>query len=206
MGILGLTEPAEKEQNIFQRLFWPADHAGEVDFLGQQGFWICMLVAAGSFIVLAIQSHWLIAILTLAFFALGGVGVREHSTAAAVLVAFAYLLNLFSAFATDQPPGLLTIAAAVLLLANIRGTWIAARWTKRGDPDAFPDRLKETLRDKLVDQLPARIWPKSKVVFFVISAVYIVLAALGTAVSMRHGGKSSPANPPEASIEVSAPN
>jgi hypothetical protein len=205
MGILGLAEPAEKEQNLFQRLFWPADHAGEVDSLGQQGFWICMLVAAGSFVVLAIQSHLVIATLTLAFFALGGIGVREHSTTAAVLVAFAYVLNLFSAFATGRPPGILTIAAAVLLLANIRGTWIAARWAKRGDPDAFPDRLTDTWRDQLVDQLPARIWPKSKILFFIISAVYIVLAALGTAALVRHARESS-STQPEATIEVTAPN
>ena len=192
MGYLGLSGPVIKEDNLFQRLFWPGDHAGEANALGQQGFWICAVVAIVSFVVLTIQGHLLIALLSLAFFGLGGVGVREHSTAAAILVAAAYLLNQAAGLMTGKYPGAMTIIAAVLLLANIRGTWIAARWAKRGDPEAIPERMHETWRDRLVDQFPPRVWPKARGIFFCAAAIYMLLDVLGTVALVRHASAPAP--------------
>jgi hypothetical protein len=189
MGFLGLSEPIEKQDNIFQRLFWPGDHAGEVDSLGQQGFWICAVVALISAIALVFQGHWVIAFLTLAFFGLGGIGVREHSTSAAILVALAYILNQAANLLAGMFPSFLGITAAVLLIANIRGTWIAARWAKRSDPDAFPERMRETWKDRLVDQIPAQVWPKARVPFFFIAAAYMLLVSVGILMVVRHIGK-----------------
>jgi hypothetical protein len=185
MGYLGLSEPLEKEDNLLQRLFWPGDHAGETDTLGQQGFWICAVVAIGSLVVLAVQGHWILALLTLAFFGLGGIGVREHSTVAAVLVAVAYVLNLIANVMAGKFPGFLTIAAAVLLIANIRGSWVAAKWAKRGDPESFPERMRETWRDRLVDQMPAWVWPRARIAFFCVAGIYMLLLLLGTVMLSR---------------------
>ena len=202
MGYLGLSEPIEKQDNIFQRLFWPGDHAGEVDSLGQQGFWVCLVVAIPSAIVLAFQGHWIIGLLTFVFFGLGGIGVREHSTPAAVLVAVAYLLNLAASLLAGLPPGFLSLAAAVLLIANIRGRWIAARWAKRGDPDAFPERMRETLKDRIVDQMPARVWPKAKAPFFCIAGVYMLLVVAGTIMVARKIGQPAPVVDKPMTIEL----
>lgn len=185
MGYLGLSDPVEKQDNLFQRVFWPSDDASSVDMLGQQGFWICAGIAVISFLLLLVQGHWVIGILTFAFLVLGGIGVREHSTAAAILVAGAYLLNLVAGAFIGVPPGILAIALAMLLLANIRGTWIAARWMKRGDPEEFPRRMSETWSDRLVDQMPARVWPKAKILFYCLALVYIGLAVLGTVALAR---------------------
>jgi hypothetical protein len=202
MGFLGLSEPIEKQDNILQRLFWPGDHAGEVDSLGQQGFWICVFVAVISSVVLVFQGHWFVALLNFTFFSLGGIGVREHSTTAAVLVAIAYVLNQAANVVAGMFPSFLGIAAAVLLIANIRGTWVAARWLKRGDLDAFPERMSETWKDRFVDQMPARVWPKARVPFFCVAAIYMLLIALGTVMLAHHQGRPTASPQTSQSFEI----
>jgi len=206
MGYLGLSEPIEKEDNLFTRLFWPSDHAGEADSLGQQGFWICMAVAVVSGFVLFLQGHTLIALLTFAFFGLGGMGIREHSVPAAALVAVAYVLDLIAAFLSGRSPGFFGLVATVLLIANIRGTWIASKWAKLADPDSFPERLAATWRDRLVDQLPAQIWPGSRIAFFCIAALYLFLSVAGTiSLGLRLARSTPPTPSTSQQTEVAAP-
>ena len=186
MGILGLAEPIDKQENLVQRLFWPSDHAGEADFLAQQGFWICALVAVASSLILLLQAHWGMAFLTLAFFILGGIGVREHNTPAAACVALAYLFNQATGLMSGRYPGFMSIVAAVLLIANIRGTWVAARWARNGDPHVFPERLRRTWKDRLVDQMPTRVWPLAKLPFFCIAGAYMLLTISATVTLAHH--------------------
>ena len=179
MGYLGLDETTIKDDNLFQRMFWPSDHAGESDTLGQQGFWVCTAIAVFSFALLLVQGHWLIGLFTFAFYFLGGMGVREHSQPAAILVAAAYVLEeAIKLFAAGMPPGGIDLVITLLLLANIRGTWIAAKWAGAGHDEAMPERMNATLTDKLVDQLPPRVWPKAKVPFFVLAGVYVLVGVL----------------------------
>lgn len=202
MGYLGLSEPVEKQDNLFRRIFWPGDGAGDVDALGQRGFWLCAAVGTISFVLFVAQGHWLIALLTLAFFWLGGVGVREHSTAAAVLVAAAYLLHQAASLMAGTFPGVIAVAAAVLLIANIRGTQIAARWAKSGDAEVFPERMRETWSDRLVDQMPARVWPRTRVVFFGIAGIYMLLAVVGTALLARHADHRTESRQEQTSVSI----
>jgi hypothetical protein len=208
MGYLGLDQTEVKEDNIFQRMFWPSDHAGETDALGKQGFWVCFGIAIISLVTLLVQGHWLIAPLPLLFYGLGGIGVREHSQPAAVLVAIVYLLEqLLGIVFLGRPPGLIAIAATVLLLANIRGTWIAARWAASGDPDAMPERQSTTFTDKLADQMPAAVWPRARIAFFGIAGVYVLLTLLSAAfLTVGTAGKTHAAQqdqPRSTVVEVS---
>ena len=203
MGYLGLSGPAVKEDNIFQRLFWPSDHAGEADSLGQQGFWICIAVALLSAAILTFAGHWAVALLTLAFFGLGGIGVREHSTFAAISVAFVYLLNQIIVAIGGRFPGLLALAASMLLIANIRGTWIAAKWAKHGDPDLIPERMRETLSDRIVDQMPAHVWPKGRRIFYCVAVIYVLLTVFGAiAILLHSAARVSPPQQTQTTVEV----
>lgn len=87
MSTLGLDGTPHKEDNLFKRLFWPSDSPYEVDMLGQQGMWVCLIVGALSSGGMAMGGHPLLAILNLLFYWVGGIGVREHAIAAAILVA-----------------------------------------------------------------------------------------------------------------------
>lgn len=179
MSILGLDGTPEQEENIFKRIFWPRNEPYAVDSLGQQGFWVCFGVGLISGVVSLITGHPLLAILVICFYWMGGVGVREHSVPAAILVTGAYFLSVGLVIWSGRPPGLLDIAIGVILLSNIRGTYIASAWKRTGDPDLFPDRMKTTFRDKLVDQWPRAVWPKGKFVFFSAGFCYGVLLVLG---------------------------
>ena len=129
------------------------------------------------------------------FFCLGGIGVREHSVSAAIIIALAYIANiLLNLFALGSPPGALSILVAGLLLANIRGTWIAAAWQKKGELEDFPERLNTTIFDKVVDQMPASVWPVGRFFFYFVAAIYMMLLALGSIGIMMRG--SQPSRPP----------
>lgn len=190
MGYLGLDETPIKDDNLFQRLFWPSDHAGETDQLGQQGFWVCWAVGSVSFLLMLARGHWLLALLTLLVFGLGGTGIREHSQPAAMLIACIYWLNQLAGVVSGQFPGFLGLVGGVLLIANIRGTYIAAKWAARGDQEVFPERARATLADRFVDQMPLKVWPKAKVPFFALAGLYLALTVLGiVALAVAAGGR-----------------
>jgi hypothetical protein len=201
MSILGLNSERTKDDNLFQRLFWPSNHPGEVDVLGKQGFWICLVVGVMSGVTLAIMGHVVIGLETFAFFALGGVGVREHSVFAAVLVAFGYLVNMLITTYIQQMPGVMAILVTGLLLANIRGTYIAAAWKKRGNVEDFPERYNTTFFDRLSDQMPARIWPVGRFVFYGVSAVYMGLLVVAT-INLSHRAAQLRAEPTDTELQV----
>jgi len=104
---------------------------------------------------------------------LGGVGVRERSRYAAAIVFAVYLLDtLFS-------PGVVRILFSALLLSNLRATWIAAKWQPGSEDSVLPPRFSETWTDKFRDVLPARLWPKMRIAYYVFSAAYLVLSVVG---------------------------
>ncbi|HEX4155850.1 MAG TPA: hypothetical protein VHY48_09565 [Acidobacteriaceae bacterium] len=205
MSILGLDGRPQRENNIFQRIFWPGNHAGEADALGQQGFWVCLVVGLLSAAVALWTGHPLLALLTLAFYWLGGMGVREHSVTAAIIVALGYIASLAIVIIGGRFPGLLDIAITAILIGNIRGTYVASSWQAKGDPEVFPSRMNTTFFDWLVDQIPAKLWPKGRYVFFLVSAVYGVLLTLGT-VALLHRLASPPPQTDELQLQLPASN
>lgn len=186
MGHLGLSRSHLRHDNIFRRLFWPSNHAGEADILGEQGLWICVLVAFISCAVLGFDGQYLAALLTLVFFVLGGIGVREHNIPTAILIVVAHLLNMTANAMYGLAPGIFSIAAAILLLANIRSTWIANRWAEYRDPEIFYETVEENWRERLVDQIPALVWPKARIVFFSVAGIYLLLLLLGIITRLGH--------------------
>lgn len=86
MQSLGLSESPPKTENRLKSLLWPSIESGaDVDYLGSQGYWICFAVAIVNLAVSLIAAHPIMAALSVLFYFLGGVGVRERDICAAAI-------------------------------------------------------------------------------------------------------------------------
>jgi hypothetical protein len=194
MSTLGLSGETSKEESRWKALFWPSIHnSHDADLLGQQGFWICQIVALLSGLFPLFTAHPLIGVLAFLFYVLGGIGVREGSITASSLVFAAYLLGVATAIRMGAGAfGIIRFIFLAILLANLRGSILIARWKKPPrveEDDSEPMRFHDTWRDKFCDQLPAKAWPVLQYAFYIVAALLVGLEVLGVIALffMRHG-------------------
>lgn len=190
MQTLGLSGEPKRSDGRLKSIFWPAvENAWDVDYLGRQGFWICLVIAAFQLVV-ALASGNLIMMITGAAAALvflsGGMGVREGSWPAAALVFAVFFVGLLYAMANGQFPGILAILAAGILLSNVRAAFLASEWRPAAEAEDRPTRFNGTLGDKLADQLPAAAWPVLQVPFFGVAALVLLLSLAGLCIALLH--------------------
>jgi hypothetical protein len=195
MQTLGLSGESKKTDGRLKSLFWPSvENAWDVDYLGQQGFWICLIIGVLSLALVAITASFIpnsagrvvtLALGTVIFFVylVGGMGVRESSWPAAATVFALYVLNQVGA---GRPPSVISFIIGAVLLSNVRATFIASRWKPAEENEDRPMRFNETFRDKLVDQLPPRAWPVLKIPFFIAASLLLVFILYFSAVGLRH--------------------
>jgi len=175
MQTLGLSDSTTRSESRLKSLFWPSIQSGaDVDYLAVQGFWVCTVVGAVSFVFLVIAGQPITGALVFLLFHLGGVGVREHNPFAAAVMLLYYAVDTFA-----SGIGVVRIIVAALLLSNLRATWIASGWKADSEEAALPPRLSETFADKFADRWPAFIWPKIKVIYYIYSFVFLVLVVAG---------------------------
>lgn len=177
MQTLGLSSESQRSDGWLKSLLWPTvDNAWDVDYLGQQGMWLCTVVAVfglgfsfltGNPVVIGVS------MISALFFILGGMGIREASWPAAALLFAVQLCNVL------LQPGFFTVAFTVILLSNLRATFLASEWRPAAEGEDRPTRFSETIRDKYVDQLPPILWPKLQIPFFVLGAAILLLSLLG---------------------------
>ena len=142
--------PLRAHRGPAEKPFWPTvNTAVDVDYLGVQGFWVCVIVACFSLAIFLLASQILMGIAVFGFFFLGGVGVREHSRFAAGIMFVYYVLNLLVVGFS-----VLQIIILALFLSNLRATWIASRWKPDSDEAEAPPRMGDTWADKFSDRLP----------------------------------------------------
>jgi len=201
MQTLNLSGSEKKSDGRLKSLFWPAvENAWDVDYLGKQGFWICLSIGIFSLVLLAITASQVptsagrIAVLVLGFliffiFLVGGMGVRQSNWPAAATIFTIYVINLLG---SGAPPGILSLIICAVLLSNVRATFIASRWKPLAEGEDRPMRFNETFRDKLVDQLPPKAWPIMKIPFF-IAASLILLFLLYVSVAGLMNKRVNPA-------------
>jgi hypothetical protein len=181
MQTLGLSDSTTRTEGRLKSLFWPSIQTGDdVDYLGTQGFWVCIIVAVLSLVVSTFAGHEIIGAVVLLFFFLGGVGVREHSPYAASVVLLLYVVDTVAA-----GPNALRLGIAAVLFSNLRATWIASRWNPASTEAAAPPRLRETWSDRFADTMPMWLWPKARYFFYVFSIAFLMLEALGVMVILR---------------------
>jgi len=194
MQTLGISDSTPRSESRLKSLFWPSIQSGaDVDYIAVQGFWVCTIVGAWSFVFLAVFAHQPInGFLFFLLFHLGAVGVREHNPFAAAILLVYYLLDLAVVFIflLLNSPGLLVIRAVILalLFSNLRATWIAGNWKPESEEAALPPRLGDTFADKLSDKWPAFLWPKIKVLYYIFSVGYLAVIAAGLIVLYLRGG------------------
>lgn len=182
MQTLGLSNSTPASESRLKSLFWPSIRTGsDVDYLGAQGYWVCALVAVFSAVFLAISGQPIAGGFAFLFYYLGGVGVRERSRYAAAVVLIMFVANIVA-----SGPGVLNVIITGLLLSNLRATWIASSWKPESDEAALPPRFSETWGDKFADQLPTFLWPKVRILYYVFSAGFLLLVAIGLATVLHH--------------------
>ena len=183
MQTLGLSNSTPASESRLKSLFWPSIQTGsDVDYLGAQGYWVCALAAVLSAVLLAISGQPTGSALIFLFYYLGGVGVRERSRYAAAVVLTMHVTNM-----VISGPGVLSVIIAGLLLSNLRATWIASSWKPGSDEATLPPRFSETWGDKFADKLPAFLWPKVRILYYVFSAGFLLLVAIGLAIGSHRG-------------------
>lgn len=193
MQTLGLSQESKRSDGRLKSIFWPTvENAWDVDALGRQGFWICLIIAVFQIVVTLATGNPVFIVVGaasgIAFF-VGGMGVRESSWPAAAMVFSIFFLGLLSTMANRQFPGFLAIIAACILLSNLRAAFLASEWRPVGEDEDRPTRFSESLGDKLADQLPARAWPVLQIPFFVLASILMLmnLAGLGIVLLQRFG-------------------
>jgi len=189
MQSLGLQGESKRSDGRLKSIFWPAvDNAWDVDYLGQQGFWICFFIGISQFVFSLLTRNPLlivIAALTALIYLVGGMGVRERSWPAAAMVFACYLIDTLYAIATGilfTPGGVIKVVFLGLLLSNVRATFIASEWRLAGEDEDRPTRFSETLRDKLVDAWPPKLWPPLQIPFYTLSGLWLLVSGIGVGI------------------------
>jgi hypothetical protein len=201
MQTLGLSGEVKRSDGWLKSIFWPTvENAWDVDYLGRQGFWICLWIAVFQLIVSALTGNPIVIAVGFAealVFLIGGMGVRENNWPAAALIFSLFFLNQLSGLASGQFPGVLGIIGAGILLSNLRATFLASEWKPIAEGEDQPTRFNDSFRDKLADQLPAKAWPVLQIPFYGLAAVLLLLtiAGLGFATLHRLGGLSHVGTP-----------
>lgn len=173
MQTLGISDSIPRTDSRFRALFWPTIRNNvDYDYVSQQGFWICLIVAVFTLGVGLFTQPTIYVYVDALFFFLAGVGVRQRSRIAAIAAFAAYFLGtLVLQRYTGNGFSIARIIFMALLLANVRGSWLAATWQEQPDADEPPIRLSQTFTDKISDQLPGAIWPVARFVFYPLAAV-----------------------------------
>jgi hypothetical protein len=182
MQTLGLADSMPRTEGRLKSLFWPSiQSASDVDYLGAQGYWVCALVAVFSLAVTAFAGHTIVGAFIFLFYYLGGVGVRERSRYAAAVVLVMYVADVVA-----TGPSVVRIVLVGLLLSNLRATWIASSWKPDSDEANPTPRFDDTWSDKFADKLPTWLWPKVRILYYVLSTCFLIFTGIGLTMMALH--------------------
>lgn len=174
MQTLGLSDSTPRSESRLKSLFWPTiKNQWDLDYVTNQGFWICVLVGAITFVFGLVATGGIAGLVDFAFYLLAGCGVRRRSRAAASIAFLLYALSgLAIQIRTGQGFGIMWIIFTAILLANVRGIWLSAGWPDP-EPDATPS-ASMTFLDRVSDRLPAILWPRLIWLFYILAALEVL--------------------------------
>jgi hypothetical protein len=193
MQTLGVSDSTPKSESRIKNLLWPSIcSASDVDYLGIQGYWVCVVVSGMTLVMtlffLGAAQYPIVlgsSVLYAIFFYVGGIGVRERNRFAAAIVFAVYAMDTAGSLLTTSVSAgmLIKLAFTLVLFSNLRATWIGARWVPGTDEAALPPRRSVTLGDKFVDQWPQWVWPGIRLPYYVFSALILLLTVVGLGMS-----------------------
>ena len=190
MQTLGLSGESRRSDGRLKSIFWPTvENAWDVNYLGQQGFWICVVLAAIQLVVAAFSSNLVVLaayVMAALVYLVGGMGVREASWPAAAIVFGIFFTGLLYSALMGHIPGIVDVVITCVLLSNVRAAFLASEWKPAGEGEDRPTRFNETIVDKFVDQMPAKLWPRIQPVFFAVGAALFALELLGVGAVVWH--------------------
>jgi len=190
MQTLGLSGESKRSDGRLKSIFWPTvENAWDVNYLGQQGFWICAIVGLLQALVGVFSGNPLLLVAYLAMalvFLMGGIGVREASWPAAAMVFAIFSSDILYTLAVGRLPGIVSILFAGVLLSNVRAAFLASEWKPAQEGEDRPTRFNEDLSDLIVDQLPSKAWPVLEVPFFALAALLLLLSLAGVGTALWH--------------------
>jgi hypothetical protein len=176
MQTLGLSSEEKRSDGWLKSLLWPTvENAWDVDYLGQQGMWVCTVVAAFTLLLSLMSGNVIviaIGLLSAVFFVVGGMGIRESNWPAAAIVFAVHFANVLLG------PNVFMIVFGIVLLSNLRATFLAAEWKPAAEGEDRPTRFNESLADKYVDQMPRYLWPRLQIPFLILGVVMLLLSAV----------------------------
>ena len=192
MQTLGLASEAAREDNFFQRLFWPTvSNLSDGDVISRRGFWVSLIIGVMSCGVAVVGGHPVLGLLAGAVFVLGAMGIRQLALSASVMLTILYGLGiidtLLAAALGQGPPAnpLLGLVSFALLLSTVRATLLARRRLAEAT-DEMPESQDRGLIDLMVNRAPKMIWPVGRYFFYVFAGSNLLLYLLGFAMIFRH--------------------
>jgi hypothetical protein len=188
MQTLGLSGESKRSDGRLKSIFWPTvENAWDVNYLGEQGFWILNGVAVVELVVSALMGNTVLLIsgvVTFFVYVMGAMGVREANWPAAAMVFSVYFAGMLGGLAVGRLPGVVAVIIAGVLLSNVRAAFLASEWKPLDENEDRPTRFNETLADKFSDQLPAKLWPMIQIPFFALASVLLLLEFIGVGAAL----------------------
>ena len=167
METLNISDQTPRSESRLKTLFWPTlENDVDVDTVTRQGFWLCVVVGVASLVFSSIVGQLAGGLIEGGFFLLAGMGVRRRSITAAMGALAVYSLSTLILLRVGQF-GVVRILMMALLLANVRGIWLTARFrAEETEPPPLP--MESTWSERLSDRLPIAVWPWGRGIFYIL--------------------------------------
>jgi hypothetical protein len=168
--------------------FWPAiKNESDADNVIRRGAWACLILAAVAILTVTIPGQQAFGIVEAVYLVVAALGIRAKSRIAAVATFAGVFMNSIAGYSSSARYGSVVVDAIILalLFANIRATWLFARWARDLDVEPVSISYRRRFDHTLMNQMPALIWPKARVAFYVLATMLLIVQALSFVVEFK---------------------
>jgi hypothetical protein len=181
MQTLGL-DGRPPERAWWKELFWPLVE-DDVSALtaARNGMYACMFIAILSTVMVVLGALPPALLFNSLFFLFGAIGIRQLSLLSAAAMTSFYAIGLAAAL---QWPGWLPLLVLMVLIGATRAAWYARRLAPQERYLVVNPAMELSGLGRVIEGLPAAIWPSIRVVYAVVLAVALLLLLAGVAIQV----------------------